>query len=877
MHKNEFAENCVIEQPATREERCESREKCIPEGSFLEQLTIAQKAVIESKWRLRNTDLPKNSVVQETALYKKVVMQYPVRAQERIKTEVLDKDKKYFNFEYFNTVQSLVLGTLYDTRENALISSPTGTGKTELAILAILRELREFGERCSIVVLAPTKPLIAGLESTLRSRFADVLSVAQDTTDMDRSAYGYNTCHANILVTTPERYDILTMKQKISPSLLIIDEIHILGESRGAVLESVIIRSKPMPNIRIVGISATIPNYKDIASFINAKEEHSYYFNYSFKDVPLTYTVIGMKNTESANADTNSLQVLHETVKGVSGKGGTLVFINSRKKCDEISEWLREQIIEEKANQSQPPCKNDMLFRITSSLEPIMPRCAIDRNRFISELQERVELFSSGIGVHHAGMSKEMRSAVEFLFKLGSISIICCTGTLACGVNLPVSNVIVYKTSKSTGGQAYTLSEVAQMNGRAGRRGLSKEGSAVVITDIDMLAEYSKAITFQFPIESRSGEFLATRILYEIAMTKERNRCRSTQKCASLSGVRSKYASMQGLSIAEIVAWVQKTYGYQRGVKNEETKEYFVHTDQLVIEIVNQLCRKGMVTINREGAQDSFVCIHGGVSDIWVTSTELGDICYIYYLTPTTVHVIHKVFTDVSDFDLDIDLGDILLLMSTVDDYKDIEKDSYKLLTAHSADHAPQKGNGSSSTNIASSLKYPIRMKTSIVAQIIERASRRQINPVVSILVQAHIEARPIDIELYPAYTKVLISMDRIAEGLFGIGRIALNRSLFAVVDLMKSINLREWRHTTPRKPLEISLSVEGQTLVLHNPSKDKIFVTVSLEGTKIFIHKDITRRNVYKYNLPDKDTLYILRIESLTQFTEQYVDYINT
>lgn len=90
---------------------------------------------------------------------------------------------------------------------------------------------------------------------------------------------------ANLLICTPEKWDVLTRKPvgEVSliqrQTLLIIDEIHLLGVSeRGPVLESIIMRTLQYSEttqkfMRIVGISATIPNYKDVAEFLHVPQQ----------------------------------------------------------------------------------------------------------------------------------------------------------------------------------------------------------------------------------------------------------------------------------------------------------------------------------------------------------------------------------------------------------------------------------------------------------------------------------------------------------------------------------------------------------------------------------------------------------------------------
>lgn len=85
-----------------------------------------------------------------------------------------------------------------------------------------------------------------------------------------------------IIVTTPEKWDVVTRKgtgdtelvQKVR--LLIIDEVHMLHDDRGAVLESLVARTERQVEstqslIRIVGLSATLPNYVDVADFLKVR------------------------------------------------------------------------------------------------------------------------------------------------------------------------------------------------------------------------------------------------------------------------------------------------------------------------------------------------------------------------------------------------------------------------------------------------------------------------------------------------------------------------------------------------------------------------------------------------------------------------------
>ena len=81
--------------------------------------------------------------------------------------------------------------------------------------------------------------------------------------------------------------------------LVIIDEIHLLHDERGSVLESLVARiirqiESTQDSIRLIGLSATLPNYEDVATFLRVNPEKGlFYFDNSFRPVPLQQQYIG--------------------------------------------------------------------------------------------------------------------------------------------------------------------------------------------------------------------------------------------------------------------------------------------------------------------------------------------------------------------------------------------------------------------------------------------------------------------------------------------------------------------------------------------------------------------------------------------------------
>lgn len=110
---------------------------------------------------------------------------------------------------------------------------------------------------------------------------------------------------SQLIVTTPEKWDVVTRKGGEGSlvtmvGLVIIDEVHLLADERGAVIESIVARTQRLvetsqKRIRLVGLSATLPNYKDVALFLRVNPSRGlFYFGPEFRPVPLDQTFIGV-------------------------------------------------------------------------------------------------------------------------------------------------------------------------------------------------------------------------------------------------------------------------------------------------------------------------------------------------------------------------------------------------------------------------------------------------------------------------------------------------------------------------------------------------------------------------------------------------------
>ena len=219
-----------------------------------------------------------------------------------ISVNSIDPQFRYvFPFSQFNTVQSKCFKYLYDADINMVISSPTGSGKTTLFELAILRMIKKHNSSSSgdrrpgshkAVYMAPVKALCQERCSDWGKRLTGIgLKCFELTGDTDQ-IHSKSLEVSDLIITTPEKWDSVTRKWKdrsliqfiASIELLLIDEVHLLDDQRGSTLEAVVSRMKCISNsdeakehpascMRIIALSATIPNICDISEWINAPRE----------------------------------------------------------------------------------------------------------------------------------------------------------------------------------------------------------------------------------------------------------------------------------------------------------------------------------------------------------------------------------------------------------------------------------------------------------------------------------------------------------------------------------------------------------------------------------------------------------------------------
>mmetsp|Transcript_35927 Transcript_35927/g.58074 ORF Transcript_35927/g.58074 Transcript_35927/m.58074 type:complete len:2158 (+) Transcript_35927:72-6545(+) len=424
-----------------------------------------------------------------------------------------------------NRVQSRVCNTALYSAENILLCAPTGAGKTNVAVLTMMREIglhkNSDGtinlDAFKIVYVAPMKALVQEIVGNLSKRLKSYnISVKELTGDMQLNKQ--QIMATQIIVTTPEKWDIITRKSGDRTytqlvRLVIIDEIHLLHDDRGPVLESLVARTlryveSTQEMIRLVGLSATLPNFEDVARFLRVSKG-LYHFDNSFRPVPLSQQYIGITEKKAIKRFTLMNEITYEKVMEQAGKNQVLIFVHSRKETAKTARAIRDMALE-----------HDTLGKFLK--EDSASREILQREAEMAKNPHLKELLPYGFGIHHAGMARLDRTLVEDLFGGGHIQVLCSTSTLAWGVNLPAHTVIIKGTQiySPEQGKWVELSplDVMQMMGRAGRPQYDTSGEGIIITSHSELQYYLSLLNQQLPIESQYLSKLPDNLNAEIVL-----------------------------------------------------------------------------------------------------------------------------------------------------------------------------------------------------------------------------------------------------------------------------------------------------------------------------------------------------------------------
>ena len=655
--------------------------------------------------------LPADSTREDNGLYEEISIPAAtpaaVKSGERL-VEIANLDNLcrgcFGNYKALNRIQSLVYPVAYGTNENMLICAPTGAGKTDIALMAILNQLSAFASSVpnfedsapplidlnafKIVYVAPMKALAAEIVEKLGRRLAHLhVRVRELTGDMQLTRDEIS--RTQIIVTTPEKWDVVTRKgatdSELGPKvkLLIMDEVHLLHDERGAVIESLVARTLRQVEsrqslIRIMGLSATLPNYLDVADFLRVNRYKGlFYFGESYRPIPLEKHFIGVKGKAGSRISQTNLDraCFDKVVRLVEDGHQVMVFVHARRETSKTARTLRDLALAEGSLESFS-CRGHATF------DALRKEASRARNKEIKEL------YDLGFGIHHAGLSRSDRNLTEKLFKEGVINVLCCTATLAWGVNLPAYSVIIKGTQiydvQKGGFVDLGVLDVQQIFGRAGRPGYESRGVGYLCTTHDKLTHFVSALTQQSPIESRLADKLVDNLNAEIA----------------LGTVNNVQEGAQWLDYTYLVIRMRRnpfTYGLT-GADVEDDPQLGNKRRELIRNAAKRLHELQMVVFNPQ-------------TDILITK-ELGRIASNFYLLHNTIEMVNLLMKP------DMKFEEILGMVSNCTEFNDLKvRESEGVLLSQLAKSSPYSISGGLSSTAG---KVNLLLQTSIENGYIE-------------------------------------------------------------------------------------------------------------------------------------------------------------
>ena len=389
-----------------------------------------------------------------------------------------------------------------DRGESVLVAAPTGAGKTVVAEHAVTRAVASGGKA---FYTTPIKALS-------NQKFHDLVDRhGREAVGLLTGDNAINGDAPIVVMTTEVLRNMIYSRSGALEGLrcVVLDEVHYLQDAyRGPVWEEVMVHLPP--EVRLVCLSATVSNASELAEWIstvrgptttvletNRPVELANLFMVGSRDteVPVLIPTLvgGRPNPEGQRFDQSGSQASRPTTRGRPRRPWftprrlevvdllherdllpVIYFIFSRAACDDavancLAAGLRLTDADERRRIHEIVDE-----RLTALSDDDLAVLGYDR--WMAGLE-------AGLASHHAGMVPPFKEAVEACFVEGLVRVVFATETLALGINMPARTVVIEKLTKFTGErhEFLTPGQYTQLTGRAGRRGIDTEGTAVVL------------------------------------------------------------------------------------------------------------------------------------------------------------------------------------------------------------------------------------------------------------------------------------------------------------------------------------------------------------------------------------------------------------
>ena len=420
-------------------------------------------------------------------------------------------------FELLPPQRSALLeqGLLDPAKTAIVIDLPTSGGKTLLAEFRILQALNQFDmESGWVAYVAPTRSLAAQITRRFRKRFGPIdVRVEQLTGAMDVDAFEEKLlCDGNhrfhVLVATPEKLSLVIRNKRVERplALVVMDEAHNLeAEGRGLRIELLLATVKrDCPRANFLLLMPYVEDADVIARWLAHDVAAGQAISLGTAPWKPNERIVGIYRAVADDSQHAGWHLEYETLsatkramplRGTHRVGGVKPIAVPKSKVlrKNFQQGLGLQtaaigaVLSGRGTSVSVANNIKTVWKMADEAAKSLPSTDVpDETRLVQDFLRTevgsdfslVHLLEKGVGVHHAGLSDEVRLLMEWLAEEGKLRMLCATSTIAQGINFPVSSVFLASCyiPSPKGSIKMAPREFWNLAGRAGRIGHDSVG-----------------------------------------------------------------------------------------------------------------------------------------------------------------------------------------------------------------------------------------------------------------------------------------------------------------------------------------------------------------------------------------------------------------
>jgi pre-mRNA-splicing helicase BRR2 len=421
----------------------------------------------------------------------------------------------YPDWQQFNKIQTQTFNALCQSDDNVFVGCPTGSGKTVCAEFAILRHWTK-ADSGRAVYMAPFQEQIDARYKAWRSRLGSLAGgkqvvklTGETTADLKLLDRG------DLILATPAQWDVMSRqwqrrKNVQNTTLIIADDLHMLGGHGGYIYEAVISRSQAIAvqlenGLRVIGLSVSLSNARDIGEWIGASKHTIYNFSPNVRPIPLNLHLQTFSIPHFPSLMLAMTKPTYQAILQYSSNKSVMVFVPSRKQVRATAQDLLAACVadddEDRFLQTDPEQIAQVLGRVKE--------------------KSLAESLSHGIAYYHEALADSDKRIVESLFSQGAVQVMLVSRDCCWEVQSNAHLVVIMGTQFFEGSEHryidYPISEVLQMFGKAGRPGEDKDCRGVLMCPEVKRNYYRKFLSEALPIESQLQSYMHDAFVTEIS------------------------------------------------------------------------------------------------------------------------------------------------------------------------------------------------------------------------------------------------------------------------------------------------------------------------------------------------------------------------